>query len=326
MAQHVRFRPVSGGPDDAYRNFDGAGIVSLAFALNDWWVQRWRQTLSAAEALRRTRVIPFSLTLLAAIECGGAVAAEVPAGLVCGGDYGCVANTSTPISTAVRIEPPQDRQSPADGAGVGDSNRCTETPIEITAPSSEDRDFICRAAADALRLVGRCGIAPRWTLHLETMPEVRHPLGRVVLGLLDTKRQRILVTQAASLAPLLEETPYAALPARAFYRSLIVHEVVHAVMDQNLKRPASTHAAYEYPAYALQIESLDPEDRDLFLASFDQAAQVSDALFNDVVLFFDPYLFAARAYRHFKASADGCARLNGLLQGDVPFIVSLEMQ
>jgi hypothetical protein len=97
-------------------------------------------------------------------------------------------------------------------------------------------------------------------------------------------------------------------------------------MDQHLKRPASTHAAYEYPAYALQIESLGAEQRDIFLNAFDQAALVSEALFNDVVLFFDPYLFAARAYHHFKRSPDGCGHLNGLLQGGVPFIVSLEMQ
>ena len=310
MTQHLRFRPVTGGPDEAYSNFDGAGLVSLAFALTDWWVQ-WRdQMRSTAETSRRARAASFSLTLLAAIECGTAVSAEAPASLVCGGDYVCVAEASMPLPAA-------------DG---GNSKRCIEAPIEVTAPSSEDRDLTCAAAADALGLLGRCGIAPRWTLRLEIMPQVRHPLGRTVLGLLDTKRQRILVTQAASIAPLIEETPYSVLPPHAFYRSLIVHEVVHAVMDQNLKRPASTHAAYEYPAYALQIESLGPKDRDIFLTSFDQADLVSDALFNDVVLFFDPYLFAARAYHHFKASADGCAHLNGLLQGDVPFIISLEMR
>ena len=321
MTHYQRFRPVTGGPDDAYRGHDGAGIVSLAFALTDWWVQ-WRdQSRSTAETLRRASAMLFSLALLVAIECGTAVSAEAPTGLVCGGDYVCVAETSMPLPAAMRVEPLPSRQSPS-GAG----NRCIEAPIEVTALSSEDRDVICAAAADALGLLGRCGIVPRWTLRLEIMPEVRHPLGRVVLGLLDTKRQRILVTQAASIAPLIEETPYAALPPRAFYRSLIVHEVVHAVMDQNLKRAALTHAAYEYPAYALQIESLGQEDRDIFLTSFDQAALMSDALFNDVVLFFNPYLFAARAYHHFKRSSNGCGYLNGLLQGGAPFIVSLEMQ
>ncbi len=116
------------------------------------------------------------------------------------------------------------------------------------------------------------------------------------------------------------------MPQRDFYRSLIVHEVIHVVMHQNLKRPAVTHAAYEYPAYALQIESLAPDVRDAFLRSFDQAAIEAEAImFNDPVLFFDPYFFAARAYHHFKTSANGCAHLTALLEGQVDFIALSRM-
>jgi hypothetical protein len=96
-------------------------------------------------------------------------------------------------------------------------------------------------------------------------------------------------------------------------------------MHQNLKRPATTHAAHEYPAYALQIESLAPHVREAFLNSFDQTAIASKALFNDTVLFFDPYFFAASAYHHFKASADGCAHLTALLHGEVAFIAPSQM-
>ena len=96
-------------------------------------------------------------------------------------------------------------------------------------------------------------------------------------------------------------------------------------MHQNLKRPAETHAAYEYPAYALQIESLDPKVRDEFLRSFDQAAIKSDALFGDSILFFNPYFFAARAYHHFKAATNACTYLSGLLDGGVGFIAPSNM-
>jgi len=153
------------------------------------------------------------------------------------------------------------------------------------------------------------------------MSEVRHPFSGPIFGLFDTKQDRVLVTQEANIPALVEGTPYAALPQRDFYRSLIVHEVIHGAMHQNLKRPAASHAAYEYPAYALQIESLAPNVREDFLRSFDQTAlKAQSTLFNDPVLFFDPYFFAARAYHHFKASADGCAHLTALLEGEVAFI------
>jgi hypothetical protein len=92
-------------------------------------------------------------------------------------------------------------------------------------------------------------------------------------------------------------------------------------MHQNLKRPATSHAAHEYPAYALQMESLPPDVRDQFLRSFDQAAVNANAtLFSDAILFFDPYFFAARAFEHFKSSSDGCAHIRALLEGEVAFI------
>ena len=91
-------------------------------------------------------------------------------------------------------------------------------------------------------------------------------------------------------------------------------------MHQNLKRKATTHAAYEYPAYALQIQSLPPHVREKFLLSFDQAALKSSTLFHDAVLFFDPYFFAARAYHHFTSASDSCAHLVNLLAGEVAFI------
>ena len=131
-----------------------------------------------------------------------------------------------------------------------------------------------------------------------------------------------VVTRLSTSPALVKATPYALLPHADFYRSLIVHEVVHAVMHQNLIRPMTTHAAHEYPAYALKIESLPAELRDRFLQSFDQQAVKSTSLFSDPVLMFDPYFFAARAYHHFKASADGCALLTALLAGDVDFIAS----
>jgi hypothetical protein len=60
--------------------------------------------------------------------------------------------------------------------------------------------------------------------------------------------------------------------------------------------------------------------RDTFLQSFDQRAIKANSIFSDSILLFDPYFFAARAYEHFKASADGCANLGAILQGEVSFI------
>ena len=210
-------------------------------------------------------------------------------------------------------------------ASLADVERCPQAPVDVTADSPDDRRLAFAAASDAIQRLGRCKISPVRPLELQIMSEVRHPLGHVIFGMFDSKRERVLVTHEENIPPLVMNTPYARLPLRDFYRSLIVHEIIHGVMHQNLKRPVGSHAAYEYPAYALQIESLEPKVRDEFLRSFDQTAVKADALFSDPILFFDPYFFAARAYHHFKASADACAVLSALLEDRLGSIVSTRM-
>lgn len=210
--------------------------------------------------------------------------------------------------------------------GLAANERCKEEPVEVTAGSAHERRLVCSAAGDALQLLGRCGISVRRPLQVELMPEVRHPLGASILGLFDTKQQKVRITAEANISPLINATPYAKLPLRDFFRSLIVHEVIHGVMHQNLRRPATSHAVYEYAAYALQIESLPPAVRQEFLQSFEQSAIHSNTTFSDAILMFDPYFFAARAYSHLMAAPDYCANLTALLEGDVPFIVAMPMQ
>jgi hypothetical protein len=210
--------------------------------------------------------------------------------------------------------------------GLAATERCAEAPVDVAGTSADERWLACSAASEAIQLLSRCRISLRRPLHVQIVTEVRHPFGGgAIFGLFNPKQERVLVTQEANVASLAEGTPYATLPQHDFYRSVIVHEVVHGIMHQNLKRPAATNAAYEYPAYALQIESLAADVREKFLRSFDQAAIVQNTVFNDSVLLFDPYFFAARAYHHFKASADGCAHLTALLEGEVDFIAPPQM-
>ncbi|HEX7074968.1 MAG TPA: DUF6639 family protein [Hyphomicrobiaceae bacterium] len=197
---------------------------------------------------------------------------------------------------------------------------CPDAPVDVAAESPDERRLACSAAAEAIQRLAACGITPRRPVRFQIMSEVRHPLSGTIFGLFDPKQERVLVTHETNVPALVKGTPYAALPQRDFYRSLIIHEVVHAVMHQNLKRPASSHAAYEYPAYALQIDSLTPGVRDMFLRSFGQRAIKANSIFSDSTLFFDPYFFAARAYLHFKASADGCSHLTAILEDEISFI------
>jgi hypothetical protein len=236
----------------------------------------------------------------------------------CGGDYVCVTGVST--GPAANSTHPA---ALAHAEKIAADPRCPAIPLDVIAESAEERRVACSAAATALELLGRCGIAPRRALHLEILREVRHPLGkRSIFGFFDNKLETVFVTQEASVPSLVAGTPYSELPRRNFYQSIVVHEVVHGVMHQNFRRQPTSHAAYEYPAYALQIASLTSVEREKFLQSIPNNVGPGEHVLNDNVLLFDPFYFAAHAYRHFSA-ADGCTHLNAILQGEVAFIPTL---
>ena len=205
-------------------------------------------------------------------------------------------------------------------AGRGVQQRCAEAPVDVTAASPMERHLACDAAGQALRRLERCNISSRTPLRIEILGEVRRPSGGTIFGGFDPVRESVLVTRYENVAPLAAGTPFGLLPQDEFYKSLIFHEVVHAVMHQNHKRPPANHAACEYPAYALQIESLPRDLREKFLQAFDVGADKNGFRFSDAILAFDPFFFAARAYEHFAASADGCAQLHALIEGEVAFI------
>lgn len=201
---------------------------------------------------------------------------------------------------------------------------CAQALVHVTAASAGEHELACSAAEDALRLLGRCNITVRRPLQIHIVSKVRHPLGGEIFGLFDPKTEKVLVTQYANIPALVTGTPYAELPQSAFYKSLVVHEIVHGILHQNYQRKPSSRAAYEYPAYALQIASLPSSERDKFLlSSIDSRARGGNFLFSDSILLFDPFFFAARAYEHFSASTNACGHLQALLQGEVVFIATL---
>lgn len=196
---------------------------------------------------------------------------------------------------------------------------CPSADIEIrvSAASVPERTLVCSGTRQALDLLALCGIRSRETIDVRIRPEVHHPLAGQIFGYFDLRERHIVIASLDGLPALMDGTPYAGLPPADFYKSLVVHEVVHSVMHQNLGAGVHTQASYEYPAYALQIASLPGAAREQFMKAFDSERLERPIPLNDTILSFAPYLFAARAYNHFITSADGCLLLREALKGEI---------
>jgi hypothetical protein len=200
---------------------------------------------------------------------------------------------------------------------------CPGDFVDLAVDPVSTRDLVCEAATHAVRLLTGCEILPRGRLHIEISPSVRGLFGSEIFGRFDVSSEVTFVTSYEKAGMLAAGTPYSVIPHADFYRSLVVHEVVHAILGQNQKRRPSSRSAVEYPAYALQLVSMPKKVREDFLNAVDAKATSVPLLFNDILLAFDPFYFAARAYDHFTTSSDGCANIREVLKGDASFIATI---
>jgi hypothetical protein len=201
---------------------------------------------------------------------------------------------------------------------------CPDLLVNVAGSSETERNVVCVAADYAIASLEACAILQRQPINIELSDVVRSPFGSQIFGRLDLQNDLVLLTRFEAVRPLVRETPYRSFALAEFYRSMVVHEIVHAIMNQNYRRRPSSRAAWEYPAYAIQLESLAAETRESFLFTRSANSPADSMPLNDIILGFDPYLFAARAYNHLASSQSRCAKLRDLLGGDPDFIDIIE--
>lgn len=203
--------------------------------------------------------------------------------------------------------------------------QCARVPVQLIAWPQSEREMVCAAAEDAIRLLGQCDLLPDKSIIIELMSGAKGG-GRSgeTFGFFSAMANRVYVTSSQHAATMSRETPFAAISESEFRSSLIVHEVTHAVLHQHYKQKPKTRTALEYPAYVMQIASLSPTARKAFQSAVGAGPLRKNFLFNDIILAIDPYVFAALAHEHFKTFPGGCTNIRALLDGGADFVAMLE--
>lgn len=167
--------------------------------------------------------------------------------------------------------------------------------------------------------MANCGIKPQHTYELRIEPSLCNPLGQPIFGQFRPSERVAAVRPLHGCESLMRAAPYdeatsamSRLPIEDFYRSLVVHEVAHAVAHQAFKVPP-TRTAYEYISGVVQLDALPAASRASYVAAFKHVDFTTD-MFNELTLAMAPAQYAVAAYRHFGRRGHGCAFLRSLLE------------
>lgn len=203
----------------------------------------------------------------------------------------------------------------AAGAGRAEERRCPGVPVIVEAAGPDGAAEICAAARDAARLFAECGVpALRRPVRIRRVPAL--PEGCAARYHCGEDRIEILAPDrvAATRRP---DAPLAFLDAESFHRSVVVHELAHAAMENTPCPFATCVAAQEFVAYNLQILSLAPADRARFAAAIDPATIAAPERLNPFVLAVDPDAFLRRSWLWLGAQPGRCAYLGRVARGEI---------
>ena len=208
----------------------------------------------------------------------------------------------------------------ADSPAFSQNGACPGTSAIAGSLAGGERRDVCDAAARTEQGLAICGIKPRRSYFVELVPEVRNTrvnciFGQFRAGEKDVARVASPGATAALVASLPDDEPQSVLkliPRAEFHQSLLVHEITHAIVHQNLS-VLPCHAVHEYISAVVQLDTLSESSRRIYLDAFAGNSDYTTEMFNDIVLAMDPSRYAAAAYRHFQKPENGCPFLRRLL-------------
>ena len=148
---------------------------------------------------------------------------------------------------------------------------------------------------------------------IDLLPRLPDACGATAAGCYLESEQRVFILRYAEF--LRQESWFKIPLDRTLYRSLVSHEVAHAIVARNFRRPAPPITAKEYLAYVTMFSTMPPSMRTRVMAQFPGEAFEGDWQIHTIIYLADPMTFGVRAYRHFMKSDNGRDFLQAILDG-----------
>lgn len=196
---------------------------------------------------------------------------------------------------------------------------CANPDIRVEAPDEATAGQVCDSSEKALLQLAACHLPLREQVTIAVVEKVRHPADYDCFAFADCTTENIEVTDPRIIPEItLKDGIYQKIPVGYLFDSLIVHELTHLLIHQSHQDRIS-ETDHEYMAYAMQLQSLPPASRQVFLDQIDPADPIDPARINSFLMMSNPTLFAGLAWAHFSAPENGCAHFERIMNGDATF-------
>lgn len=193
---------------------------------------------------------------------------------------------------------------------------CEELPVEVQTRHPEVVALVCDGAREAAGFLDGLNLAaPQTPILIELVRHLPPDVRRDAVGVYAIRSPRLLVLELPVF--LARGTWMGVATSRTLYRSVVAHEVAHALVAAHLGARALASAGHEYLAYVTMFATMDGPTRDAVLAAVPGEGFTQDTEINDLRYALDPMRFGVEAYRHWLRQPDGERFLRRVIDGQV---------
>lgn len=190
---------------------------------------------------------------------------------------------------------------------------CQAVPVSVRAPDAHTALIGCEAAVAAAAFFSAIGLDANVSFRLAIVDRLPEGADPQALGCYHRAENTAWVlVESACKAP---EASFGLTMNAALHRSLIVHEVAHAIASRHFRVAQPGVAAQEYIAYVAQLATMPAELREQVLSRYPPGGDESPSHLNSYVYMMDPGRFAAIAWRHHEGPEGGPTFVRAILEG-----------
>ena len=194
---------------------------------------------------------------------------------------------------------------------------CSIIHIDIVPGFSSDRTLICNAAEKARAFFQSHGIELKRQIRIRLQHDELNEHANHI-GLYDAGKDHIqMVSFEHARLHCNEKPPFDVQMDKAVYESFVIHEVAHAIAQQNFNSTPTSLIVAEYIAYITQFSMMDFSAQNKILQQYDVSPFSGPGVMSLTYYQLDPNKFAVKAFRHYQSLTAKSHFIQGLLSGNI---------
>jgi hypothetical protein len=196
-------------------------------------------------------------------------------------------------------------------------SNCRAIFVDLDSVSSKDQALVCDGVEKAYAFFRHHGIEIQRQIHfkLHKTGIKNHPAH---IGLYGAKKDYIdLLTLEHAKDQCAKLRPFGMQMNETLYVSFVVHEVTHAIVDQNLKSRPSSLIIHEYLAYVAQLATMEVHSQKEILQRYDLEPFTGLEDMSPIYYGLNPSAFGVKAFRHYQSLTEHSRFIQNLLTGDI---------